>query len=208
VKTLVVDDHPIVRAGLNRLLAAIPEIEVCEAATGKDALAIFRERRPDLVVIDLNLPGLGGLEVIARMKVADPEIRILVLSMHGDPLHAAGALEAGAAGYISKNAAPEEILEAIRRIADGHTYIEREIAEELVFAKIRTPTKRMPELSARELEMLRLLAEGRTLSQIAETIGISYKTVANNFSQLKARLGAASTAELIRAAIQLSFGDR
>jgi DNA-binding NarL/FixJ family response regulator len=208
VKTLIVDDHPIVRAGLNRLLAAIPEIEVYEAATGKDALAIFRERHPDLVVIDLNLPGLGGLEVIARMKVADPEIRILVLSMHGDPLHAACALEAGAVGYISKNAAPEEILEAIRRIADGHTYIEREIAEELVFAKIRTPTQQMAELSARELEMLRLLAEGRTLSQIAETIGISYKTVANNFSQLRARLGAASTAELIRTAIQLSLRDR
>lgn len=208
MKTLIVDDHPIVRAGLNRLLAAIPEIEICEAATGKDALAIFRECRPDLVVIDLNLPGLGGLEVIARMKVADPETRILVLSMHGDPLHATRALEAGAVGYISKNAPPEEISEAVRRVAAGHTYIEREIAEELVFANIRTPTHRMAELSARELEMLRLLAEGRTLSQIAETIGISYKTVANNFSQLRARLGAASTAELIRTAIQLSLRDR
>lgn len=208
MKTLIVDDHPIVRAGLNRLLAAIPEIEICEAATGKDALAIFRECRPDLVVIDLNLPGLGGLEVIARMKVADPETRILVLSMHGDPLHATRALEAGAVGYISKNAPPEEISEAVRRVAAGHTYIEREIAEELVFANIRTPTHRMAELSARDLEMLRLLAEGRTLSQIAETIGISYKTVANNFSQLRARLGAASTAELIRTAIQLSLRDR
>jgi len=203
VRALIVDDHPIVRAGLRRLLAAIPEIEVCEAASGKEALSIFRARRPDLVVLDLNLPGLGGIEVIARLKLADPGVHILVLSMHGDPLHATRALEAGAAGYISKNAAPEEILEAVRRIAAGHTYIERELAEELAFTSIRTPAQPLTKLSARELDLLRLLAEGRTLSQIADTLGISYKTAANNCSQLRARLGATSMAEIIRAAIQL-----
>jgi two-component system, NarL family, invasion response regulator UvrY len=180
----------------------MPEFEIREAADGKEALSAFREARPDLVVLDLNLPGLGGLEVITRLKVADPAARILVLSMHDDPIHVTRALEAGAAGYVSKNAPPEEILEAVRRTAEGHAYIEREIAEELVFANIRMPAHRMAELSARELELLRLLGQGCTLPQIADTLGISYKTAANNCSRLRAKLGASNTVELIRTAIQ------
>jgi len=208
MKILVVDDHPIVRAGLRRLLASKSETEIREAASGKEALSVFREQRPTLVILDLNLPGIGGLEVIARLKIADPDVRVLVLSMHDDQMHVTRALQAGAAGYVSKNAPPDEILEAIRRVSAGQTYVEHEIAEELVFSSIRTPSHPLRDLSSRDLEILRLLAEGRTLLQIADTVGIGYKTAANNCSQIKAKLGASSTADLIRVAIQCGLIDR
>jgi two-component system, NarL family, invasion response regulator UvrY len=209
MKILIVDDHPIVRAGLRRLLAAQTETEteVWEAASGKEALSVFKQQRPTLVVLDLNLPGIGGLELIARLKVVDPAARILVLSMHDDQLHVTRALQAGAAGYVSKNAPPNEILEAIRRVSAGRNYVEHEIAEELVFSRILFSSNPLSDLSSRDLEILRLLAEGCTLPQIADTVGISYKTAANNCTQIKSKLGAASTADLIRVAIQCGLID-
>ena len=204
VKILIVDDHPIVRSGLRRLLTVEPEIEVREAANGREALSVFREQQPTLVILDLNLPGVGGLEVLSRLKAIDPDARILVLSMHDDQIHVTRALQAGAAGYISKSAPADELLEAIRRVAGGHTYIEHEIAEELVFSQIRAASHPLKDLSSRDLEILRQLAEGRTLSQIADTVGIGYKTAANNCSRIKAKLGAASTADLIRIALRRS----
>jgi len=201
MKILIVDDHPIVRAGLRRLLGAESEIEVREAASGKEALAASREYRPDLIVLDLNLPGIGGLEIIARLKLEDAAARILVLTMHDDAVHVTRALQAGAAGYVSKNAPPEEIMEAMRRVAGGRSYIEQEIAQELALLNIRTPANLLKDLSRRDLEILRLLGDGRSLSQIASAIGISYKTVANNCAQIKAKLGVARTAELIRIAV-------
>jgi two-component system, NarL family, invasion response regulator UvrY len=208
VKILIVDDHPIVRAGLRRLLTAAPQIDICEAASGREALRVLREQQPALVILDLNLPDIGGLEVLARLKAFSPDARVLVLSMHDDETHITRALRAGAAGYVTKNAPPEELLEAIGRIAEGHTYIEREIAEGLVFASIRAAPDPLKELSSRDLEILRRLAEGRTLSQIADTLGIGYKTAANNCSRLKARLGATTTVDLIRIAIRAGLIER
>ena len=208
MKILIVDDHPIVRAGLRRLIAADPAAEIHEAADGKVALSVFKEQHPALVILDLNLPGASGLEVIARLKAVDPAACILILSMHGDLVHVTRALQAGAAGYVSKNAPPNEILEAIRRVAGGRTYVEHEIAEELVFSNIRTPSHPLKDLSSRDLGILRLLAQGCTLSQIADAIGISYKTAANNCTQIKAKLGTASTADLIRFAIQSGLTGR
>ena len=142
MKILIVDDHPIVRSGLRRLLAGEAE-EIQEAATGQSALGIFRASRPTLIILDLNLPGISGLEVIERLKVVDPKARILVLSMHDDPMHARRALQAGAAGYVTKNAPPDEIIEAVRRVANGGTYVEHSVAEELVFleAVFRIPER-------------------------------------------------------------------
>ena len=205
---LIVDDHPIVRAGLRRLLAAASNVEIRETADGREALSLYREQRPALVILDLNLPGLGGLEVIGRLKAADPEARILVLSMHDDETHVTRALQAGAMGYVTKNADPEELLAAIAGVARGDNYIEREIAEAIVFARLRSSPNPLQELSARDLEILRLLADGRSLPQIADTLGIGYKTAANNCTRIKARLGAVNTAELIRIAIRCGLVDR
>ena len=208
MKILIVDDHPIVRAGLRRLLTAEPEIEIREAASGREALSVFREQQPTLVILDLNLPGVGGLEVLSRLKAIDPDARILVLSMHDDQIHVTRALQAGAAGYISKSAPADELLEAIRRVAGGHTYIEHEIAEELVFSQIRPASHPLKDLTSRDLEIMRLLAEGCTLPQIANALGLSYKTAANSCTRIKAKLAATSTAELIRIAIRSGLTDR
>jgi DNA-binding NarL/FixJ family response regulator len=207
MQILIVDDHPVVRAGLRRLLATEPGCEIREAADGRKALSLVKAHHPAVVVLDLNLPGLGGLETIARLRSADPDVRILVLSMHDDPLHVTRALRAGAAGYVSKSAAPEEIVTAVRRVAGGHNYLEHEIAEELAFSNLRERSP-LQDLPARDLEILRLLATGRSLPQIADTLGISYKTAANNCSQIKGKLGASGTADLIRIAIRAGLTDR
>jgi two-component system, NarL family, invasion response regulator UvrY len=208
VKILIVDDHPIVRAGLRRLLMAEPEVEVQEAASGRAALKSFKEQQPGLVVLDMKLPDIGGLEVLARLKAIDPDVRVLVLSMHDDETHVTRALRAGAAGYVTKTAPPEELVEAIRRIAVGRTYIEREIAEGLIFATIRGSPDPLRDLSSRDIEILRQLAAGRTLSEIAHMVGIGYKTAANTCSRIKTKLGVASTADLIRIAILCGLVDR
>ena len=209
MKVLIVDDHPVVRAGLRRLLAAEPQSEIREARTGQEALAVFRDHRPGLVILDLNLPGSSGLELIGRFKTEDAKAQILVLTMHDNPVYVRRALQAGAAGYVSKNASAEELLEAIKRVSGGHSYIEREIAQELALWNSRGPAHPLMDLSARDLEILRLLGEGRSLAEIAGTVGVGYKTVANHCTQLKAKLGVARTAELIRVAVSLgiSTGD-
>ncbi|HLF58973.1 MAG TPA: response regulator transcription factor [Alphaproteobacteria bacterium] len=202
MKILIVDDHPIVRAGLKRMLADRPDIEFRETDAGKEALGIFREFRPDLVILDLNLPDMGGLELIRRLTLEETKARILVFSMHDDAIYAMRALQAGAAGYVSKNEPPAQILEAIARVADGHTYVGHELAQELALFNVRADAHPLEDLSRRDLEILRLLGEGRSLQQIADTLGVSYKTVANNCTQIRTKLGAKRTADLIRIAIQ------
>lgn len=208
MRVLLVDDHPIVRASLRQLLTVEPGTEIGEAGDGRAALALLREQPPDVVVLDLNLPGIGGLDLISRLKAADPVVRVLVLSMHDDPARVGRALRAGAAGYIGKHAPPEEILTAVRRVAAGLTYVEREIAQSLVFANFAATGDPLADLSIRDLEILRLLADGRSLPQIAEIVGIGYKTAANTLSRLKVKLGAASTAGLIRIAIESRLSER
>jgi two-component system, NarL family, invasion response regulator UvrY len=201
MKILIVDDHPIVRAGLRRLLAAETDTEIAEAATGKEALTLARANHPDLVILDLNLPGIGGFDLIARFVRDKPPPRILVLSMHDDPVFAMRALEAGAAGYVSKNAPPAQILEAMAHLAKGQSYVGPELAQQLAMWNARTHTHPLKDLSRRDLQILQLLGSGQSMQQIADALGIGYKTVANNCGQIKARLGVKRTAELIRFAV-------
>jgi two-component system invasion response regulator UvrY len=211
VKILILDDHPIVRTALRRLLEGsdrLAPVEICEAASGREALASFRRDRPDVVMMDLNLPGgFGGLELLRRLRTGDGvdgAVRVLVFSMHADTLHAARALQAGARGYISKNAAPDDIVTAVVRVAGGGRYIENEIAQELALQNIADRRHPLQQLTSRDLEILRLLGEGRSLAEIAAAIGIGYKTVANTCSEIKGKLGVARTADLIRIAVEMS----
>ncbi|CAN5130938.1 response regulator transcription factor [soil metagenome] len=201
---LLVDDHAIVRDGLRRLLAALAPREIHEAATGRDALAIARRTRFDLVVLDLNLPDLGGLELLERLLHICPT-QILVLSMHAEPLYVKRAMDAGARGYVSKNAAPDELLKAVRKVAGGGRYIESELAQNLVLQG-EAASHALEQLSSRDLEILRLLARGKSLGEIADALGLGYKTVANLCTQIKARLGAARTTDLVRLAIEAGIG--
>lgn len=198
MRILIVDDHAIVRDGLSRLLAAEGGHEVKLAASGREALALARSFRPGLVVLDLNLPGLGGLELLRRLAQADAG-KILVLSMHAEPLYARRSLEAGAQGYVSKNAAPDELLAAVRRVAAGGRYVEAEIAQALALGEA---TQTLDALSPRELEIMRLLGGGSSLAEIAEALGASYKTIANTCTLIKSKLGVARTADLVRLAIE------
>jgi DNA-binding NarL/FixJ family response regulator len=198
MRILIVDDHAIVRDGLSRLLAADGEHEVRLAASGREALGLARTFRPAVVILDLNLPGLGGLELLRRLAQADAG-RILVLSMHAEPLYARRSLEAGAHGYVSKNVAPDELLTAVRRVAAGGRYVEAEIAQALALGD---GAETLDALSPRELEIMRLLGAGSSLAEIADALGASYKTIANTCTQIKSKLGVARTADLVRLAIE------
>jgi two-component system invasion response regulator UvrY len=202
VKILLVDDHAIVRSGLRRLFAAeLPGVRIIEAKTGREAQALARTEQPALIVLDLNLPGLGGLELLQRMVSEHPEARVMVLSMHAEALYATRALRAGAVGYLSKNASPEELLEAVRRVAAGGRYIEAEIAQGLALQTTAETANLMDRLTERDLEIMRLLGDGQGLSNIADALGVSYKTVANTCSQIKAKLGVTRTVDLVRLSI-------
>jgi DNA-binding NarL/FixJ family response regulator len=207
VRILLVDDHPIVRAGLRRLLAGMSKVEIIDAASARDALALFREQRPELVMLDLNLPGgIGGLELLRRLMLEEQAgvavARVLVVSMHTDAIYAARALQAGARGYVSKNATPDEIMLAVTRVAAGQCYVEHEIAQELAVQRVSSDAHPFQRLSDRELDILRLLGEGRSLGEIAAALGIGYKTVANACTQLKAKLAVTRTADLVRVAVE------
>ena len=200
MRILVVDDHAIVRAGIRRLLAAVPGMELLEAETGEEALALIGDAAVHLLLLDLNLPKLGGLELLARILRARPRLPVLVFSMHAEPIYVARALQAGARGYVSKNAAPDELLKAIRAVLDGRLYVESEIAQELGDGEIADKNYLRP-LTRRDLEIMRLLARGQSLAQIANSLGVAYKTVANTCSHIKEKLGVSRTADLIRIAI-------
>lgn len=197
---LVVDDHAVVRAGLRQMLAAMMGAEVREAADGEAAGAVLACWRPQVVLLDIGLPGQGGLALLPGLARAG--LRVLVVSMHTEPVYATRALEAGALGYVSKNIAPDALVAAVRLVAEGRRFLEPRIAQQLALQRIDAGN-RLHQLSQRDLDIMRLMAEGRSLSEIAIAFGISYKTVANTVSALRARLGVARTADLIRIAIEM-----
>ena len=199
MKTLLVDDHAIVRDGLKRLLIDLGIGPIVEAETGRAAVALARTERPELVILDLNLPDLGGLEVLSRLLREDRAVRVLVLTMHAEPLYATRALQAGAKGYVSKASSPAEITAAIQAVARGEGYVEAKVAQAIALGAQTA----FDNLSARDLEILRLLAEGRSLGEIASALGVAYKTAANSCTQLKDKLGVSRTGELIRMAVEI-----
>jgi len=205
-QVLLVDDHAIVRSGIRRLLSGLPALQLSEASTGEEALDRVRGTSFQLLILDLNLPGLGGLELLRRLIKTDPRLPVLVFSLHTEAIYATRAMEAGARGYVSKNAAPEELLAAIDTVLAGGTVIERDIASEMAVHALGENAYLRP-LTQRDLEILRLLAEGNNLNQIADALGIAYKTVANTLSRIKEKLGVSHTADLIRIAIGRGLTD-
>jgi DNA-binding NarL/FixJ family response regulator len=200
MKIMLVDDHAIVRTGLRKLLAMVSNAEILEAKTGRESLALARDNDLDMIVLDLNLPELGGLELLARLRQLG-SMPILVLSMHSEPIYVTRALEAGAQGYVSKNASPEELLTAIRQVGGGGRYVEQELAQALILYS-QIPTASLAQLAPRDLEILRHLAAGRSLGEIADALGLGYKTIANNCSLIKTKLGVTKTADLLRLALE------
>jgi len=200
-KILLVDDHAVARAGMRGLLTTEPGVAIIEAESGGQALEICRRERPSLVILDLNLGDSSGLEVLRRMVNLDKAIRVLVLSMHSEPIYAARALQAGARGYVSKSAGAEEFVTAVGAVLRGERYIERELAVHLAVSKFSEKDP-LDELTAREVDILRGLGEGRSYAEIATAIGVSYKTIANTSTRIKKKLGVDRTADLIRLSLE------
>lgn len=201
MRVLVIDDHPIVASGCKALLESDPAVKVFDATDGNSGYAAYFAHQPDVVLIDLNLPGVSGLEVCRRILQRQPEARIIIFSMNDDPVFAIRAIEAGAKGYIAKSDDPLLLAEAVRRVAEGGGYLHPEMAREIAFRRAGSAESRVSDLSARELEILRLLAKGKTMAEIADALLVSYKTVANNCTQLRQKLGARSAMDLMRIAI-------
>lgn len=203
MKILLVDDHVLVRQGVRRLLSAIPAAEIFEAATNHDALALFRKHDLDVVVLDISLAGSSGLELLKRFRIEKPDAKVLMLSMHAEAIYAARAVQAGARGYLSKGASSEELVTAVMRVAEGKRYVERDIATEIAVKQFSGEGDLLERLTIREMEILRLLGEGKSLANIASTLGVAYKTVANACSLMKTKLAVERTADLIRMALEM-----
>lgn len=200
IRVLVADDHSIVRDGLKRILAATPDLQVTgEAAGGDEALALVRANDYDVVMLDMSMPGLSGIDLIKRLKLEKPKLRILVLSMHGESQYAARVLKAGAAGYLSKDSAAGVLLNALRKIAAGGVHIGDAAAASLLQAGDRPPHE---SLSDREFEVMRLLVEGLGPTEIGERLHLSVKTVSTHKTRILDKLGLGSTAELVRYAME------
>ncbi len=203
IRVLLVDDHAVVRAGYRALLENVSGIEVvAEADSGEEACRLFTELSPDVVIMDLSLPGIGGLEAIRRIISRDEEAQIMVISMHEDLVFVEKALQAGARGYLPKSTAPELLSFAIRQIAEGEVHLDNAIAQRLAYQKTRGDSSPFIDLSAREFEIFRLLAEGMDKNEIAGRLALGYKTVANYTTQIKNKMKVNTEAELTRIAIR------
>jgi len=202
MKMLIVDDHLVVREGIQRLLSAFVDAVTLEASTAREALVAFRSEHPDMVILDLNLPGAGGLDLLRRLLNEDPHVKVLIFSMHATSNYVAQALRIGAKGYMSKGASADELVDAVRKISAGGRYIERELASDLALNAFGSDDASKA-LNARELDILRLLAQGKSLSDIAGALGLSYKTVANICTAIKHKLLVDRTSDLIRVAVEM-----
>jgi DNA-binding NarL/FixJ family response regulator len=202
VRVVLVDDHAVVREGYRRLLERTGDIAViAEVASGEEAYRTVCELEPDVTVMDINLRGMSGIEVVRRVLARVPDAKILMFSMHEDTVFSSRALQAGARGYVTKSAAPEVLVEAVRLVAQGKLYISHEMAQELAVQMLPGRDNPIDALSAREFEVFRLLVTGHTLLDIARTLCLSYKTVANYQSNIKHKLDVSNTAQVVRIAL-------
>lgn len=206
IKVMLVDDHAVVRAGYKILLKDVPEIEViAEASDGKEALLLYKKYQPDVIVIDISLPGIGGIEVIRHIIGSNSKAKILVFSMHEEVVFVEQALQAGACGYMTKSSDPQLLSKAIKQVSKGKKYIDTELTQRMTYEKSRGQDSLLSDLSAREFEIFCLLAKGLNTSEISKQLSISYKTVANYSTQIKNKLNVTTVADIARLAIRCNI---
>ena len=203
-KVLIVDDHPVVLSGCRSLFASDNTVKIEEAPDAKSGHRAYLARKPDVTVIDIKLPDVSGFELMRRIRKDDPGARIIIFSMNDDPALVVRAIEMGAQGYVSKGDDPRMLVKAVRKVAAGDNFISPQLAEAVTFFGIKAnPASQM---TARELEILRLLGRGDKIVEVANALEISYKTVANTTSLLKQKLGAKNHSDLIRIAVEMGLG--
>jgi DNA-binding NarL/FixJ family response regulator len=204
-KVLIVDDHPVVLSGCRSLFAGDSTVRIEEAADAKSGHRAFVQKKPDVTVIDINLPDVSGFELMRRIRKDDPGARVIMFSMNDDPAFVVRALEMGAQGYVSKSDDPRVLMRAVRKVAAGENFISPQLAEAVTFSAAAIKASPATQMSARELEILRLLARGEKIAEVADALDISYKTVANTTSLLKQKLGAKNHSDLIRIAVEMGL---
>ena len=208
MKVMLVDDHAVVRMGFKLLLQASDDIEVvAEADSGEAACQLVELAAPDVVVMDIAMAGMGGIEAIKRLLAKNPKLRILALSAHEDTSHPRRALQAGALGYLSKRSAPEVLIDAIRSIAKGQAYLDAQIAQRIAVQGIHGDQGPMEKLSAREFEVFVQLARGQSVAQISETLKLSGSTVGTHLYNIKQKLGLTNQAEMTLLAVRHGLID-
>ena len=203
IRVVLTDDHAVVRMGFRLLLQGTHDIEVVgEAESGEEAVKRFVDLRPDVLVMDLSMPGMGGLEAVTRVLAKDDNARILILSAHEDTIHPKRVLKAGASGYLSKRSAAEELIQAIRQVASGKMYMEAAIAQQMAVEQISGDKSPVDVLSAREFEVFLALAKGQSVNDIAAVLHLSPRTVGTHLYNIKQKLGASNQAELAIMAVR------
>ncbi|MDO9226372.1 MAG: response regulator transcription factor [Pseudomonadota bacterium] len=202
-RVLITDDHPIVREGLSKILGTEPDMVVVgEAASGLEALSLLSRCRPNVVLVDISMPGMSGIELIGWIHAEAPQLPVLVLSMHKEEQFAVRALKLGAAGYLTKDCAPEQLAQAIRKVVAGGKYITTEVADALAAAVVPTHMAIPHELlSNREFQVFRMLASGQSVNEVAQALTLSPNTVSTHKSRLMRKLGVVNNAGLVRYAI-------
>jgi len=209
IKTVIADDHPIVRAGLKQILVDASDIEVtAEAGDGHELLKLIRKGGIDVVLLDLTMPGLMGLDALKQMRVENPNLPILVLSMHPEDQYGIRVLKAGASGYLMKSAAPDQLVVAIRKVYRGGKYVSPSLAEKMAFG-LQTGTSGLPHeaLSDREYQVLCMIASGKTVKEIAGELSLSEKTISTYRTRILEKMNMKSSAELTHYAIKLNLVD-
>ncbi len=197
IGVMLVDDHAVVRMGFRLLLDAAPDMRVvAEADSGEEAMRRIDEARPEVVVMDISMPGIGGLEAVRRILAKEPGARILVLSAHEDAMHARRVLKAGAAGYLTKRSAAEALIQAIREVWQGKTFLEPQIAQELALQQVAGAAEPLDTLSEKEFKVFLALAGGQSVQDIAAVMCLSPRTVGTHLYNIKQKLGASNSAEL------------
>jgi two-component system, NarL family, invasion response regulator UvrY len=208
IKVMLVDDHAVVRMGFRLLLEGSSDIKVvAEAQSGEEACRLFAEVKPNVTVMDISMPGIGGLEAIDRILAREPNARILVLSAHEDAMHARRVLKAGAAGYLTKRSAAEELIQAVHQVHQGKTYLEPAIAQQLAVQQFNGAKTPVDALSEKEFRVFLALAKGKSVADIAETLSLSPRTIGTHLYNIKQKLGAANSAELAIIAIRSGLLD-
>lgn len=208
-RILIADDHAVVREGLRQIIAKQSDMVVAgEAASGPDVLNKIRSARYDVVLLDLSMPGRSGLEILADIKKEQPDLRVLVLSIHSEDLYAVRALRAGASGYLTKESAPEQLVEAVRKVSRGGKYISPSLAERLAFA-LEADSDKLPHerLSDREYQVLCMIASGKTVKEIAGELALSVSSVSTYRSRILIKMNLKNNAELAHYAIRNGLVD-
>jgi len=205
IKVLIADDHPVVTSGLEMILSKEPDIAVVGAVTNGGRVIDFLRSNPcDVLVLDIAMPGMSGLEVIGQLKREKKKVRVLILSMHKEEMYASAAFKAGAAGYLTKECAPTELITAVKKIASGGNYVSLFLAEKIVFQSGRTPAEKAPHetLTSREFQVMRMIAAGLTPKHIAGELFLSVKTINSYRIRILEKMHIKTNAELIRYALE------